>query len=214
MSGGAPQSSSCILDHIFGMKETEQLLAAKQQQLAALEQELRSVSGVAEQWNQLAQQLELRQHELELGRLLSHSKYEFLPESFHLSFYTVFYKKIPHTVSYFRDGGDVVDIPYWMCCIISVVFIVLDPALFLISDSDPDFDPACFQKGLETANVTFFVLKEDSLSTPNFKYIIIKKIKIVKCNAILIWNTYSDSDSFPDQIWIRIWIQILVRTCK
>jgi len=70
MSGGAQQSSSCVLHYIYSMKETEQQLAAKQQQLAVVEQELRSVSATAEEWNQLAQQLELRQHELELGKFI------------------------------------------------------------------------------------------------------------------------------------------------
>jgi hypothetical protein len=64
-----------------------------------------------------------------------------------------------------------VDIPYCMCCIISVVFIVLDPALLLISDSDPDLDPACFQKGLETANVTFFCPQRSLSIHSKLKYI-------------------------------------------
>ncbi len=67
MSGGAPQATGCVLSYIFSMKETEERLAVKQQQLAAVEQELRAVSATAEEWNQLAQQLELRQRELELG---------------------------------------------------------------------------------------------------------------------------------------------------
>jgi chromosome segregation ATPase len=69
MSGGAPQRGDCVLDYIYSMKETEQQLAVKQQQLSAVEHELRSVSAAAEQWNQLAQQLELRQHELEMSKL-------------------------------------------------------------------------------------------------------------------------------------------------
>ncbi len=67
MSGGAPQATGCVLSYIFSMKETEERLAVKQQQLAAVEQKLRAVSATAEEWNQLAQQLELRQRELELG---------------------------------------------------------------------------------------------------------------------------------------------------
>lgn len=66
MSGGAGEKTASVLLDLFHYRATAEDLARKQQELGQLEANHRQVVGVAEQWNNLSQQLELRQHELEM----------------------------------------------------------------------------------------------------------------------------------------------------
>jgi structural maintenance of chromosome 2 len=68
MSGGTRAQTASVLLDLFHFRETEVELNRKQRQLVEIEQQLRRVAGVAEQWNTLSQQFELRQHELDMIR--------------------------------------------------------------------------------------------------------------------------------------------------
>ena len=68
MSGGARAQQANVLCDLFHTRESQMELNRKLQRLSEIEQQLRRVAGVAEQWNNLSQQFELRQHELEMIR--------------------------------------------------------------------------------------------------------------------------------------------------
>lgn len=68
MSGGSQDKGAPILLDLFNFRETETELQRRQHELSNIEKNFRKISEVAEQWNNLSQQLELRQHELEMIR--------------------------------------------------------------------------------------------------------------------------------------------------
>ena len=66
MSGGAAEKSAPILLDLFSFREMEQELWNKQDQMDQLTAHYRKISDTAEQYNTLSQQLDLKQHELEM----------------------------------------------------------------------------------------------------------------------------------------------------
>merc|ERR1712083_1165853 len=71
MSGGASSRGGSMLQQLTSIHQQELMLGQKLEQLEQIGRELRQISGVAEQFNTLSQQLELKQTELGMirGRL-------------------------------------------------------------------------------------------------------------------------------------------------